>query len=70
MGNFKSKLIKSIPSNYHQEKVLNTIVPAMKAIFFMPEEEIVYEGEEAENFYFVIQGECLLNIKDENNNMH
>lgn len=42
----------------------------MKAIFFMPEEEIVYEGEEAENFYFVIQGECLLNIKDENNNMH
>lgn len=53
-----------------QDQILNSLVSLMATEFMRPEENIVKENEEAQKFYFVIQGDCLLNIRDEKNDLH
>ena len=42
----------------------------MATDFKQPEEEIIKENDEATKFYFTIQGDCLLNIRDEKFYLH
>ena len=42
----------------------------MKTEFIQPEEEIIKEAQEADKFYFIVQGDCMLNLHDENFEYH
>lgn len=69
--------LKGTPSNASinsglesEERLLYNIVSEMATEFKQPEEEIIKENDESTKFFFVIQGDCLLNIRDENYYLH
>lgn len=66
----KQDLKEMSVQEYEQGKILNTLVSYMAMEFMQPEEQIIKEDQEPDKFYFVIQGDCLLNMYDQNHEYH
>lgn len=54
VNKYSKELAPGLQAMREQEKILNSLVFYMATEFMQPEEEIIKEGQDPEEFYFVI----------------
>jgi F-box and leucine-rich repeat protein 7 len=64
--------IKSGPqeTNDYEAAFIETIVTKLDTVFSSPEEVIIKQDDESEHLYYISQGDCTVNIRDENRIEH
>ena len=45
---------------------IETVMSGLDTVFATPEESIIWQGTESDAMYFISQGECTIDITDEN----
>lgn len=52
------------------ELFINSFVSKLQTAMFVPENEIIIQGDPPQGIFFVSNGDCIVNIKNQNSKIH